>query len=73
MTATFVLGAPGTKQAQENGCVCPVMDNHYGRGWGGDGATYGWVVNGDCRLHSVNYEQQTSSIADGNACSVQHT
>jgi hypothetical protein len=27
---------PGSKEAVELSCCCPVWDNHYGRGYGGD-------------------------------------
>ena len=26
---------PGSREARERGCICPVMDNGYGRGWMG--------------------------------------
>ena len=42
---------PGTEAAIERGCTCPVSDNHYGKGWGGNGAKYGWIYSGDCGLH----------------------
>lgn len=41
--------SPGSPDATRAGCTCPVIDNHYGRGIGGDGQTY-WI-NGDCPLH----------------------
>lgn len=46
---------PGSDEAQQAGCLCPVMDNHYGKGWHGgvkdvNGATV-FVVNGDCPMH----------------------
>ena len=28
---------PGSKEAQVLGCVCPVLDNSYGRGYLGNG------------------------------------
>lgn len=42
---------PGTKDATNLGCKCPVIDNHHGKGWGGDGHRYGWCVDGECELH----------------------
>ena len=42
---------PGSAAAQEAGCTCPVMDNHYGAGRGGDGKTYGWYERGSCIIH----------------------
>lgn len=40
---------PGTEEAQQQGCECPVMDNHYGRGWDGSGKVF--VYNMGCKLH----------------------
>jgi len=45
---------PGSDAAMALGCKCARMDNHYGRGWGGDGDRFGWVISGDCVMHSVN-------------------
>lgn len=42
---------PGTKEARERGCKCPVIDNYHGLGRGGDGAKWGWIVNDGCPLH----------------------
>lgn len=44
---------PGSKEAVDTGCICPVYDNHYGRGYGGEGEKYGWCVNGECPLHAI--------------------
>lgn len=43
---------PGSEAARANGCKCPVIDNHYGAGYGGDGEKYGWIVTSDCFLHT---------------------
>lgn len=48
---------PGSDQAIENGCTCPVLDNGHGKGHLGDGGKYGYWVNGDCPLHG-----QTKSL-----------
>jgi len=42
---------PGSPEAQSLGCNCPVFDNHYGRGYWGDGKKYGWVHRVDCLVH----------------------
>lgn len=43
---------PGTKEAQDLGCICPVMDNHYGYGVpDGKGGVNFWYVGG-CPVHS---------------------
>ena len=43
---------PGTEDAHAKGCTCPIIDNHYGKGRGGDGERYGWYMMGNCPLHS---------------------
>lgn len=43
---------PGSKEAMDSGCTCPVADNHHGKGYGGNGEKYGWIQNEDCPLHS---------------------
>lgn len=44
---------PGSDEAIEQGCVCPVLDNHHGRGWDvGDGKQL-FVTNADCPLHGI--------------------
>jgi hypothetical protein len=42
---------PGTDEAVRLGCICPRIDNHYGKGSRGDGVKYGWYVTGGCKLH----------------------
>lgn len=40
---------PGTPKAVNNGCECPVIDNHYGKGRpNGD-----YIYSMDCPLHTV--------------------
>lgn len=42
---------PGSREAVERGCTCPVIDNHYGRGIpGGQGLK--WWISETCPLHS---------------------
>lgn len=40
---------PGSKKAQDKGCKCPVIDNHYGAGAYGKGLYW---IHEDCPLHS---------------------
>lgn len=43
---------PGSKEAIDAGCICPVIDNHHGKGvpkWGG--GTAFWYTEG-CPLHT---------------------
>lgn len=42
---------PGSDEALAQGCKCPVLDNGHGRGRGGDGNRYGWVISENCPLH----------------------
>ena len=44
---------PGSREAQEMGCICPVIDNHYGRGVPVDGKRQFWMVE-ECPLHDLN-------------------
>lgn len=46
---------PGSEEAGRLGCLCPIMDNGYGRGWMSgmdldDGSVF--VISGDCKLHN---------------------
>lgn len=46
---------PGSDEAIENGCTCPVLDNAHGKrcGWPTvDGGPAFWVTQ-DCPLHSM--------------------
>jgi len=42
---------PGSNEAIDAGCTCPVLDNGHGRGYLGNGEKYGWVLSEDCPLH----------------------
>lgn len=54
---------PGSKEAQEQGCLCPVMDNRRGAGTP-DG--HFWV-NGDCPIHGLA-AQEKYEREDGEGC-----
>ena len=41
---------PGTKEAITLGCKCPVIDNHYGKGWDGQGKEF--IYNMECEIHT---------------------
>ena len=43
---------PGSPEADERGCLCPIIDNHHGKGRFGTGEQHGWWINADCRLHN---------------------
>ena len=40
---------PGSAQALDQGCTCPVLDNGHGAGWCGNTGLY--VISMDCPLH----------------------
>ena len=42
---------PGSPEAIEAGCRCPVLDNGHGRGYLGDGERFGWWMSSDCPIH----------------------
>lgn len=43
---------PGSDEALDLGCRCPVLDNANGRGaWGSSGEDAVFWINGDCPLH----------------------
>lgn len=44
---------PGSDKAKDQGCLCPRMDNEYGKGRGGCGAKFGWIMVETCPLHGV--------------------
>lgn len=47
----MIVPSPGSDAAVEQGCTCPVMDNHYGKGVPYiDGPVY-WI-NAHCVLHA---------------------
>lgn len=48
--------SPGSKEAIDAGCLCPRMDNEYGKGYHGNGEKFGFVVNYDCPLHGLDDE-----------------
>jgi hypothetical protein len=44
---------PGSPEAVEKGCKCPVMDNHNGEGRPSDGYDKSFWINRNCPLHGV--------------------
>lgn len=40
---------PGSKEATDQGCTCPVLDNHKGLGRAGNQEVF--VMNADCPIH----------------------
>lgn len=53
---------PGSKEAQDQGCVCPILDNHYGEGVpDGEGGRNFWM-NGDCPLHGTPPKEAKETV-----------
>jgi len=50
---------PGSKEAIEQGCKCPIIDNHYGRGFQiGDDTTRHFWQSSDCPLHEWEADER---------------
>ena len=49
---------PGSQAAQDQGCLCPIMDNENGAGFpfGSDGPCF-WI-NEACPLHGIRKEKE---------------
>lgn len=48
---------PGSDEALNLGCICPVLDNCHGRGLGDNGEKHGWVYRMDCPVHVFKKEE----------------
>lgn len=50
---------PGSREALDQGCRCPIVDNNRGRfaPWPPDG----WVVNEGCPVHAPTNEDKTDA------------
>lgn len=44
---------PGSNEAIQQGCTCPVLDNYHGQGFPYDGEIVFWYTEG-CPLHRPN-------------------
>ena len=47
---------PGSNEAVELGCTCPVLDNDHGLGIGGDGDEHGWWMTRGSPVHDLGEE-----------------
>jgi hypothetical protein len=47
---------PGSPEAVDMGCSCPIMDNAHGLGRFGLGKD--WWINSECKLHSLPVEER---------------
>ena len=48
---------PGTQEAIDMGCTCPVIDNHYGKGVTIDGCIEFWYTEG-CPVHCAEVKDE---------------
>jgi hypothetical protein len=57
---------PGSKEAIDVGCVCPILDNNFGAGIGKDkdGTTLFWY-NSDCPIHGKLLTKDTKEDTNG--------
>lgn len=53
------LANPGSDAAKRRGCTCPVIDNHYGRGWPHKGHTAFYIAEG-CPLHDATTSDRST-------------
>jgi hypothetical protein len=52
---------PGSKEAKDLGCTCPVLDNEYGKGAYTDktGKPVFWITS-DCPLHGLEVDDSSN-------------
>lgn len=43
---------PGSDEAAAQGCICAVMDNHHGAGFGSDPDKPQFWITGGCPIHA---------------------
>ena len=55
---------PGSDEALDQGCSCPVLDNARGAGIGCDGEQFGWWISGDCPMHGEQPSPPVPAEAD---------
>ena len=48
-----IVPNPGSKEAREQGCLCPVVGNEFGKGYLGCGDRFGFIANENCPLHGA--------------------
>ena len=56
---------PGSKEAQDHGCKCPVLDNNHGAGWDYSGEVF--VISELCPLHNSVFKEKESDDRDEKA------
>lgn len=60
---------PGTREAGEAGCTCPVMDNSYGKGYMGQEGVFVYTMS--CPIHTANLTIDKDGMQIGREESVQ--
>lgn len=58
-----VMRNPGSTEAIEAGCKCPVMDNHYGEGRMFGNEQVFWI-NGSCPLHGDRAYLEDNDVSE---------
>lgn len=53
---------PGTAEAIKAGCLCPVIDNHYGKGYRGEAGVY--IYSEACHIHRRTRDDDSKKGAD---------
>jgi len=63
--SSWTDGTPGSDRAKRKGCLCPMMDNGYGRGRG-DGS---FVIVTTCPIHGDEKpaNQPSSEVSDADS------
>lgn len=51
----YIITAPGSDEALNMGCTCPVLDNGHGEGFVLDGQK-SWWISDDCPLHGIKHD-----------------
>lgn len=55
---------PGSPEAQQAGCTCPVIDNANGSGVPLGDSTVGYWINGDCLIHGLHKSAERDYATD---------
>ncbi len=61
MKVAATLPRPGSADARELGCTCPVIDNHHGER--ATGPSGDWWYNHSCLLHREQHAQRMAIVA----------
>lgn len=54
---------PGSDHAIQQGCACPVLDNHHGHGFTMNGETVYWISE-SCPLHGKRNNREDADERD---------